>query len=84
MELLRSMESRVTPEAVVWSLQSFRVCSLESLRSLKSRRSLESAFIPERRTWGHSGVWSLEPIRNMEAVVWMYSELCSLHPLGRL
>ena len=30
LELLRSLESGVTPEAVVWSLQSFRVCSLES------------------------------------------------------
>ena len=84
MELLRSLVSRVTPKAVVWSLQSFRVCSLESLRSLKSRRSLESAFIPEPRIWSYFGVWSLETIRNMEAGIWMYSELCSLHPLGSL
>ena len=77
-----SPESGVTPEDVVWSLQSFRVCGLESLRSLKSRRSLESAFIPEPRTWSHFGVWSLVPIRNMEARVWMYSG--SLHPLGSL
>ena len=67
LELLRSLESRVTPEAVVWSLQSFRLCTLESLRSLKSRRSLESAFIPEPRIWSHFGVWS----RNMESGVWI-------------
>ena len=67
LELLRGLEPRVTPEAVVWSLESFRVCSLASLRSLKSRRCLESAFIPEHRIWGHSGVWSLEPIGNMES-----------------
>ena len=30
LELLRSLETRVTLEAVVWSLQSFRVCNLES------------------------------------------------------
>ena len=78
------MEFRVTPEAVVWSLESFRVCSLGSLQSLKSRRSLQSAFIPEPRIWGHFGDWSLEPIRNMEGGVWMYSGLCSLHPLGSL
>ena len=84
LELLRRLESRVTPEAVVWSLQSFRVCSLESLRSLKSRRSLKSAFIPEPRIWSHSGVWTRESIRNMEAGVRMSSGFCSLDPLGNL
>ena len=85
MELLRSLESRVTPEAVVWSLQSFRVCSLESLRRLKSRRSLESAFIPEPRIWSYFGVWSLETNPKYGVLEsWMYSELCSLHPLGSL
>ena len=84
MELLRSLESRVTAEAVVWSLQSFRVCSLESLQSLKSLRSLESAFIPERRTWSHSGVWSRETIRNIECGILMCSGFCNLDPLRSL
>ena len=83
-ELLRSLESRVTPAAVVWSLESFRVCSLESLQRLKSRRSLESVFIPEPRTWSHSGVWSRETIRNIECGILMYSGFCNLDPLRSL
>ena len=84
LELLWSLESRVTPEAVVWSLQPFRVCSLESLWRLNSRRSLESAFIPEPRIWSHSGVWSRETIRNIECGVLMYSGFCNLDPLRSL
>ena len=84
LEFLRSLEFRVTSEAVVWSLESFRVCSLESLRRLKSRRSLESAFIPEPRIWSHSGVWSRETIRNIECGILMYSGFCNLDPLRSL
>ena len=84
LELLGRLESRATPEAVVWSLESFRVCSLESLQSLKSRRSLECAFIPEPRTWSHTGVWSRETIRNIECGILMYSGFCNLDRLRSL
>ena len=96
---LRSLKSRrnreveFTLELGVWSHSGG--CSLEfavipglwsgvTPEFEVSHRSLESAFIPEPRNWSHFGVWSLEPIRNMEARVWMYSGLCSLHPLGSL
>ena len=84
LELLLRVGFRVTPEAVVWSLESFRVCSLDPLQSLKSRRSLECAFIPEPRTWSHSGVWSRETIRNIECGILMYSGFCNLDRLRSL
>ena len=91
--LLRGLEPRVTPEAVIWSLESFRVCSLESLQSLKSRRSLESAFT-ESAVWpgvcSHSGCLQSgftpkclevgvfpESVVTPEFVVWSYSGVCS-------
>ena len=78
-----SSESGVTPEDVVWSLQSFRVCGLESLRSLKSRRSLEVVFTLDPGVWIHSGVCSLGSLRSLqsgftpESGGWSLSGVCS-------
>ena len=84
--------SRVTPEAVVWSLQSFRLCNLESLQSLKSRRSLETAFIPDPESGvtpasgveNQSEIWRLESGCPPDSLVWIHSGICSSDSLRSL
>ena len=56
--------------------------SSDSLRSLKSRRSLEVEFTLESSVWSHSGVCSLDSLRSLEESP--DSGVCSLELLRSL
>ena len=67
-----SLESGCTPDYIVWIHSG--VCSSDTRRSLKSRRSLEVEFTLETGVWSH--IRSLQSGFTPESVVWSLPGVC--------